>query len=193
MVSPYAGLDPEKWPRRTRELIDAHPLDPSELLEIVEQSWATIFKSQLGAFRIGEHLFPRPQVMGFFLHELIQLEIAHRYPETWRAEQDSEDKDLVYIPDDLYSIEIKTSSSARDIYGNRSYAQQPEEGKKSKSGYYLAINFEKFSEAEGRLPLVRLVRFGWIDHQDWIGQTAATGQQARLSPEVKSGKLLQLT
>ncbi|MFN9402025.1 MAG: ScaI family restriction endonuclease, partial [Dolichospermum sp.] len=43
-----------------------------------------------------------------------------------------------------FSIEIKTSSSPRNIFGNRSYAQKSTTGKtkKSKSGYYLVINFE---------------------------------------------------
>jgi hypothetical protein len=39
---------------------------------------------------------------------------------------------------------------------------------------------------------INLVRFGWIDREDWQGQTAATGQQAKLSPEVERYKLLQL-
>ena len=62
-------------------------------------------------------------------------------------------------------------------------------GKKSKSGYYLAINFEKFEETE-ELPQIRLIRFGWLDHTDWIGQSAASGQQARLPKEVENGKLV---
>jgi len=28
-----------------------------------------------------------------------------------------------------------------------------------------------------------MIRFGWLDHTDWIGQKAATGQQSRLAPE----------
>ncbi len=130
--------------------------------------------------------------MGFFLHELIPLEIARRHPGVWRWEASAEDKDVVYIPDASYSIEIKTSSSKNKIYGNRSYAQKGKPGKKSKTGYYLAVNFEKFTKHSVVRPKLRLVRFGWIDHDDWIGQSAPTGQQARLSPEVEAGKLLAL-
>ena len=192
MRSPYEGLHSAAWTARTRQLIDAHPLATEELLEIVQLCWQSIFNSRIGTFRIGEHLFPKPQIMGFFLHELIPLEIARRYPCEWRPERSAEDKDVVFLPDDKYSIEIKTSSSVRNIYGNRSYAQRGRATKKSKTGYYLAINFEKFSPSLSRQPRLRLVRFGWIDHDDWTGQTAATGQQARLSADVESKKLLAL-
>ena len=60
----------------------------------------------------------------------------------------------------------------------------------SKSGYYLAVNFEKFSNTTN--PQIKLIRFGWIDSGDWIGQKAATGQQSRLSSDVENYKLLQL-
>lgn len=192
-LSPYNGLLVQDWVSKTRELIKQHPLASSEIYEVVIKTWNDIFISGIGSkpFKIGIDLFPRPQIMGFFLHELIPLEFAHRYPDLWRREQATDEKDLVYIPDPTYSIEIKTSSSAKNIYGNRSYAQKTTTRKKSKSGYYLAINFEK---VDGRVknPSVKLIRFGWLDHEDWIGQSSASGQQARLSSEVEQNKLLQL-
>ncbi|XZO04092.1 MAG: ScaI family restriction endonuclease [Microcoleus sp.] len=65
---------------------------------------------------------------------------------------------------------------------------------KDKSGYYLVVNFQKFNpKIEGVQTLnINLVRFGWIDREDWQGQTAATGQQAKLSPDVERYKLLKL-
>jgi hypothetical protein len=129
--------------------------------------------------------------MGFFLHELIPLQLESEYPAIWRRNAIASEKDLVYIPDDTFSIEIKTSSSSRSIYGNRSYAQVGQSSRKAKSGYYLAINFQKFSSKLLR-PTITTVRFGWLDHEDWQGQTAATGQQARLSPAVERYKLLKL-
>jgi len=97
----------------------------------------------------------------------------------------------VYIPDDNYSIEVKTSSNPKHIYGNRSYAQSTSKGKKAKSGFYLAINFGNFSKT-GIQPEIRLIRFGWLDSEDWIGQKAETGQQSRLSQDVEKYKLLKL-
>ena len=110
---------------------------------MVRLCWLSIFESRLGGFRIGEHLFPKPQIMGFFLHELISLEVARRYPSVWRPEQTAQDKDVVFIPDNRYSIEIKTSSSKKNIYGNRSYAQRGRGAKKSKTGYYSGDKFRE--------------------------------------------------
>lgn len=181
------------WQAKTLELIAMHPLDSSELYQIVLQVWADIFRSEIGSkpFRIGIELFPSPQIMGFFLHELIPLELEQRYPALWQRNQTSEEKDLIYLPDDTFSVEIKTSSSTRNIYGNRSYAQIGAVSKKRKSGYYLAINFQKFTPKITE-PQITQVRFGWIDHDDWLGQASATGQQARLSPAVERYKLLTL-
>ncbi|MCQ3930851.1 MAG: ScaI family restriction endonuclease [Chloroflexi bacterium] len=193
MISPYDGMPPSAWRDKTLDLIQQHPLKTQELYDVTRQAWEDIFQSKIGSrgFRIGIELFPAPQIMGFFLHELIALEFQSRYPNVWRRDQQSGEKDMVYIPDEVFSIEIKTSSSAKNIYGNRSYTQMASTSKKSKSGYYLAVNFEKFSPQLTRPQLTR-VRFGWLDHSDWVGQSAATGQQARLSPEVERYKLIEL-
>jgi hypothetical protein len=193
MASPYKGLPPKKWLDITQQLIKAHPLKTTEVVQVVLATWDSIFDSRMGtgAFHIGKEIFPKPQIMGFFLHELIPLELATRYPKSWRGEQASGDKDIVYIPDDQYSIEVKTSSNPRHIFGNRSYAQEATKNKKVKSGYYLAVNFEKFSGGSKR-PNILLVRFGWLDATDWIGQKAATGQQSRLPPDVENYKFLEL-
>jgi hypothetical protein len=192
-LSPYHELTIDQWQSKTVELVKQHPLNTDELYEIVLKVWADIFRSGIGSkpFRIGVDLFPAPQIMGYLLHELIPLELEHRYPEQWRRDETSFEKDVVYIPDDAFSIEIKTSSSVRNIYGNRSYAQTGNTTKKVKSGYYLAINFQKFSAAAST-PNITLVRFGWLDHDDWLGQASATGQQARLNPVVEKYKLLTL-
>jgi hypothetical protein len=67
MASPYDDLTASEWEAKTRELIDAHPLNSSELYQITIQVWDDIFESGIGSksFRIGVDLFPRPQVMGF--------------------------------------------------------------------------------------------------------------------------------
>lgn len=199
MQSPYTGLPVEDWEEKTRELIERHPLDPQEIYDVVIQVWSEIFQSSITSrgYRIGINLFPTPQIMGFFLHELIPLELASKYPGIWRRDNSTLEKDIVYIPNNNFSIEIKTSSSSRNTYGNRSYAQQSALGakpKKDKSGYYLVVNFQKFNSQMASVQTlnIKLVRFGWIDREDWQGQTAATGQQAKLSPDVERYKLLQL-
>jgi len=189
--SPYDKLSPDQWAAKTQELIDAHPLDTAEIVDVVQTCWTAIFESRLGGkFRIGHDIQPKPQIMGFLLHELIPLELQSRHPGQWRPEKAKIDKDLVYIPDTSLSVELKTSSHAAQIFGNRSYAQEQVGEGKPKNGYYLTVNFQKFS-AVG-LPVVTQIRFGWLDHTDWIGQASATGQQARLRPESDRAKLLKL-
>jgi hypothetical protein len=193
MTSPYNGLNPQQWLEVTERLIKNHPLDLDEIIEVVLSSWHSIFDIKMGTkgFHIGREIFPKPQIMGFFLHELIPLELASRHPKEWRGEKYSSDKDIVYIPNDQYSIEVKTSSNPNHIYGNRSYTQATTKGKKAKSGFYLTINFDKFSKSNTH-PIIRLVRFGWLDSEDWIGQRAETGQQSRLLLDVEKYKLLEL-
>ena len=190
MTSPYIGVHSEKWAEKTDELIASYPLGMDELVDVVHASWKGVFASKIGikGFRIGKHIFPKPQIIAFFLHELIPLELTSRYPGVWRGEESATDKDVVYIPDSSFSMEIKTSSHSTQIFGNRSFAQQGTRGKKSKSGFYLAVNFDKSIKSADAARL-RRIRFGWLDHADWQGQTAATGQQARLSTEVERGKL----
>jgi hypothetical protein len=160
---------------------------------VVLGSWKAIFQSSIGPrkFRIGKDIFPKPQILGFLLHELIPLEFQSRHPKDWRPEQTAADKDLVHLKEAKFSVEIKTSSSSSSIYGNRSFAQEGGSAKKDKSGYYLAINFGKCTKSTPN-PQITGIRFGWLDHSDWLGQKAATGQQARLAPEVESGKLLKI-
>lgn len=193
MMSPYDGVPSADWPKITKKLIERHPLNPKEIVDVVLASWNSIFDSAMGThgFKIGKDIFPGPQMMGFFLHEFIPLELEARYPGTWRTCRATNEKDLVYVPDDHFSVEVKTSSNKSRIFGNRSYAQETTGGKKDKSGYYLAVNFEKVVEGGSR-PRVLLIRFGWLDSTDWRGQAAATGQQASLAPETEAAKLLVL-
>lgn len=181
-----------EWPSISQRLIEKHPLKPNEIVEVVLKAWEDIFESSFGVkpFRIGVDIFPKPQIMAFLLHELIPLEFAERYKGVWRIDKSGNEKDLVYIPDDQYSVEIKTSSSDGKIFGNRSYAQKSDTVKKKKYGYYLAINFDKFGGK--KRPEINLIRFGWIDHDDWVGQAAATGQQAHLKPEAEMYKLIRI-
>lgn len=193
VASPYSGIPKPRWRDKTLALIAAHPLDTTEVVDVVHTCWRSIFKSKIGAkgFRIGVNIFPKPQILGFFLHELIPLELAARHPPKWAVDRTGHDKDLIYIPDGSLSVEIKTSSHPKQIFGNRSYAQPAAASKKAKAGYYLAVNFEKLSP-EAPHPKIVGIRFGWLDHTDWVAQRAPTGQQAHLRPLVYETKLISL-
>ena len=191
MSGPYEGLREDQWRTKTEELLAEHPLNVDEVVDVVRGCWDSILQTRIGGKAlIGVHIFPRPQVMGSFLHELIPLEFSDRYPGIWRREDSVDEKDMVYVPDPSRSVEIKTSSSASSIFGNRSYAQPTKLLKKTKSGYYLAVNFTKFGDS--RRPHVTKIHFGWVDGEDWIGQTAQTGQQSRLPRHVYGRKLLPI-
>lgn len=195
-VSPYAGIKPVDWHQRTEELLLSYPLTREQIVKPILESWDSIFESKIGrhGIQIGKDIFPTPQIMASYLHELIPLEFAALYPGQWRGDLTADEKDLVHIPDRRFSAEIKTSSSPRKIFGNRSYAQESTTSKKDKNGFYIAVNFEKFTQdrSSPQRPQIRLIRFGWLDHSDWKGQDKATGQNASLRPDSEKGKLLTL-
>ena len=205
MASPYVNLPVDQWNEKTKLLVEEHPLESKEIVEVVLQSWKDIFVSKIGPkkFEIGKDIFPQAQIMAFLLHELIPLEFASRHPKKWRRNQVKADKDLVYVANEKFSIEIKTSTNPSGIYGNRSYEHG--DGVK-KSGYYLIINFGGFNKvkpgventaatAETKAPTspqVGSIRFGWFDHSDWKGQKAESGQAATPTPDAKKHKLVTL-
>ncbi len=199
MSSPYDNLTADDWHATTEELLDAYPLVKDQIVEPILAAWSSIFDSKIGrhGIQIGRDIFPTPQIMASYLHELIPLEFAALYPGEWRGDEEAHEKDLVYIPDDTFSTEIKASSDKKKIYANRSYAQKPADGsrvKKNKNGYYFAINFEKFEKGvKGpQKTRIRRIRFGWLDHTDWKGQDKPTGQQASLFPDSEKNKLIVL-
>lgn len=85
-------------------------------------------------------------------------------------------------------MEIKASGQAGfKVYGNRSYGQKrsPDAAvKKEKSGYYITVNFYQ--------QVLTLIRFGWIDAEDWDAQEAPTGQMAGLKQAVYDSKLISI-
>lgn len=190
--SPYYGFAEDRWQEITRDLLRRQPLDGPTLLDAVLQSWEDIFGSTLGPAKIGVEILPAPQIMGFFLHELVPLRIA-RSSADWRRDASAAEKDLVYIPDGAMSVEIKTSSHRAQIFGNRSFGiDNPGRGKKAKSGYYCAINFEGWGDARGARPEITRVRYGWLDSTDWNAQEAETGQASSLPSAVYNNQLAVL-
>lgn len=190
--SPYDGHPVEDWKAITEDLVKAHPLRGNEIRTIVTTAWDDIFKSQIGSkgLKIGVDIFPSGQVMGALLHELIPREFANMHPTLWRPEIAATDKDIVSITDDKFSIELKTSSDPSQIPGNKSYAQTTTDGKKLKDGYYLVVNYEKFEP--GKMPSIKKIRFGWLDHGDWQTAPSTTGQSATVKVIAKKHKLIDL-
>ncbi len=191
MASPYYNKPISEWEAITKELVEKHPLY-KEIVNVVLKSWDDIFNSKIGSFYIGKEIFPSPQIMSFFLHELVAHYLSLKYPTTYKVGVQKNEKDVHNIQDAKMGIEIKASSHPSQIFANRSYAQPSSDSEiKDKNGYYIAINFEKFTSPTKR-PQILKIRFGYLEHVDWIAQKAATGQQARLSPVADKHKLITI-
>lgn len=191
MNSPYKDIPEEKWINVTETLVEEYPLSSDDIIDIVLNSWESILNTKVGGkLQIGEDIFPSPQVMGNYLHELIPIELEELYPGEWTKDLEKNDKDIEYLLNNKYSTEIKTSSNPYNVFGNRSYAQPDNLTGKGKSGYYITINYEKFDKKNPDIkPKIKKIRLGWLDHTDWIAQKAATGQQSRIDVYSRDNKL----
>ena len=189
MNSPYSSKKNDRWLSITKKLIASHPLSLEEIRDIILISWEDLWSTSIGKnprFSFLE-INPPAQVIGYFLEKLIAKNLSHKYPAIWRGGKGTE-KDLHYIKNIKYSIEMKSSGQpSLKVYGNRSYGQKLNDqsiGKKDKSGYYITVNFF--------MNRISLIRFGWIDHHDWKAQKAASGQMSGLKKEVYKYKLLPI-
>ena len=191
--SPYKRKTVAQWSAITDKLIASHPIKPDEIVETVLKSWEDIFNSKIGSFSIGKEIEPVPQIMSFLLHELVAHYLSLKHPGIYKVGTEKTEKDIHCITDSSLSIEIKGSSHPNQIFANRSYAQpQSGNGQKDKNGFYIAINFEQFKDVKPNIPKILMIRFGYLEHTDWIAQASATGQQARLGADVYRHKLKQI-
>jgi hypothetical protein len=190
--SPYLGYPVEDWKEITEGLVKEHPLRGDELRTLVTAGWNDVFVSTFGrrGLKIGVDIFLKGQAMGSLLHELIPREFAEAHPSLWRPEITATDKDIVCIPDDKFSIELKTSSDPNQIRGNKSFVEDETPGKKLKDGYYLVVNYEKLKR--GKIPALIKIRFGWLDHGDWQTGESKKGQGATVKALAKEHKLIEI-
>lgn len=191
MPSPYDNQPESAWRGITEKLLETHPLKLPELLDAAQTAWALLWQTTVGAegvaVRLADLRVPAT-IVGYFFEVLFARELQRRSPTLWRGNQSKDAKDVVYIADPGLSIEVKASGQCGfKIYGNRSHGQKSENAlfeKKEKSGFYITVNF--FNQK------LTLIRFGWIDVDDWDPQKAPTGQMAALKPSVYDRKLLAI-
>jgi len=190
---PFASLPPSEWSNKRDELIEDYPLTLDEIHNLVLRSYNKLLKTRIGEpsddILIYEDVPVGAQTTGAFLETIIANEIQ-KIDSAWRQGSDAE-KDLVHTESPEYSTEIKMSGQVNDkVFGNRSFAQDSgADGKKSKSGFYITLNVHISEDILPPSHNLFLIRFGWIDFDDWTGQSAATGQAATLPPEVYKYKL----
>ncbi|MDR0663064.1 MAG: ScaI family restriction endonuclease [Spirochaetaceae bacterium] len=184
-MNPYENIPVEQWHEITRCLVEKHPLTPV-IVDLCLKSWQSILHGKINTYlnmQINE-MGISLQATGALPHDVIPVYISKNI-EGFRKGIGNE-KDIVCEYDDFYSLELKTSSQ-KSIYGNRSYTKS--DSGKSKTGYYLTINFEKIQENE---PKLLLIQMGWLNHSDWLGQKSETGQQAALTKEARDNKFIVL-
>lgn len=193
MPSPYAGYPITDWPEITTALVAEHPLNLDIIRDVALTTWEVLWQTRIGEgetiIRLDEIDVPAT-VVGYFFEKLFARELQRRFPQEWHGSRRKDEKDLVYIPNQRFSIEMKSSGQLGiKIFGNRSYNQQTQEesqvSKAEKSGYYITINFHGHT--------LNLIRFGWIDIDDWKPQKSATGQAATLAEEVYKYKLVPIS
>jgi len=189
----FTEVNKKEWPSIRDTLIREYPLDMCEIREIVLRSYDKLLQTRIGDpaddIKIFEDVDIGAQATGAFLETIIANEFQKRNS-VWRQGSEAE-KDLIHTNNPKFSTEIKLSGQVNDkIFGNRSYAQDTSgSNKKGKSGYYIALNIH-ISKGE-LLPShnLFLMRFGWIDFEDWSGQKAESGQAAKLNSDVYKNKM----
>lgn len=184
MASPYDNLPMADWPQRTRELCAAHPLFSEPLVRASLDAWCALADTRIGGefLHLPQGVGALPSsVCGQLFERLVALALRSA-PGAWESGGSGE-KDVACRSEAALSFEIKTSGqSTGRLYGNRSYALG--RGAKCRSGYLLGAHF--WGEA------LYLLRFGWVDAEDWVGQKSSSGQMAWLRPEAYASKLLCL-
>ena len=185
-MNPYDGKSIEVWHTITKDLVETHPLTPY-IVDICLKSWDSLLNGKINTYLnlLIREMRLSPQATGALLHDVVPEYIEKNI--TGFRKGSGQEKDIVCEYDNFFSIELKTSSSQKSIYGNRSYTKS--DSGKEKSGYYLTINFEKISVKN---PKILLIQMGWLDHTDWRGQKSETGQQASLTKEARDGKFIVL-
>ena len=183
----------------TKELNSKHPIfsKTEYLLDTIYKAWGSTWKTMTpielpnGEIRylLYKDTNPTAQDVGN-VFERVLAEYLSMDDESIR-QGSSKEKDILFTEDDKFSFEIKISGqSGGKIFGNASFnaknanGEVETEGRKSKSGYYLCINFFEQN--------IYKIRIGWIDYDDWEAQKSSTGQAATLKDYVYTDKLVEI-
>ena len=128
MPSPYVDLPVGQWRAKTQELVANHPLSLEDIRAACLRSWDFVWETTIGtgetAISLREIEVPST-VTGYFFERILARELEVRHPGRWRGGQEKAEKDLVYVSDPHFSIEVKTSGQLNTrVYGNRSYGMR---------------------------------------------------------------------
>lgn len=189
LVDPYADLPVEKHPEQTEKLaanfFSESGLKKEALIELVLKQFDDIMNMQVGARKACVDFFPTGQTISNLMDDTMKLEISKF--KGWRGGIAREEKDLIH-EDSYFSTEVKVSSHAHEIPGNKKREQKTKV--KFQSGFYVIVNYKRptKNEPDG---YVRTIRFGWLNDADWRA-TANSGNKASVPPAVARNKLVTL-
>ena len=144
------------------------------------------------AIAIGTHIFRQASNHAPSTPELIALELAAKaLGPVPRGRSIGCSAPRLSPRNDRYSSEVRHPPVPMEFLVIVATPELGSTQKKSKSGCLLAINLVSLSSI-GADPSLRQIRFGRLDLEDWIGQIAQTGQQARLTSDALNNTLMQL-
>lgn len=109
-----------------------------------------------------------PQAIGAIFHNLYPYELSKVAGVAVRMGHVKREPDVVIEDAPLYRLEIKSSSSRRGVFGNRSDTQPRATALKEKGAYYLVLNYDKGASAARRSPENLRIRFGFLTPNDWV-------------------------
>lgn len=162
-----------------------HILPHPVVERVVCTSWTQLWTTRVGDLPI-RHLHLNSQVIGTIFQQLMTREL-YAYDPKWRhpdTRPQKSDPDFVF-DDPYHNFELKMSGQPGGrVFGNRCSSRQfRAEGAhtKSRDTWLMTINYTGDT--------IDLIRFGFVVGDDWIGQSAATGNASKLSPETYASKL----
>lgn len=107
-MSPYENLPDTQWKKVTKKLVNEHPLSSDILIDTVLEAWNGILKTKIAAeLQIGRDIFPTPQILGNYLHELIPVFLAKKYPGQWTRDIEKKIKILYVLQTNITQLKSK--------------------------------------------------------------------------------------
>jgi hypothetical protein len=172
---------------QTQEKIDKFPISMQQLSTLVLDTGIIMLNEKLFGKSLKEIIDSSPN-KGALIGQLFPIafnqKLVAAHPDVFRPEQHIYEKDIVCIVNRLYDFEIKVSTSDEKILGNQSYANNG--GYKDKSSFYLAVNFDKIDYS------IKLIRFGWLDIEDWGISDSLNGQGSAVNTLAQRSKMITI-
>lgn len=183
--SPYWNKNSEDEKKNVRDkLLKDYPIKEKELIHNCKQAWEIIKKIEIDILGNKINLVDlelHGSIYGGLIDTVLREVIIKSDESKWMRPNLKVDKDVIYIDDNKKSLEIKSGGQKNtQVFGNRSSNLEEKNEQKSMAGYYITINYYNKE--------LYLIRFGWLDEEDWIGQVDG-GQQAKISEDAYELKL----